>query len=258
VVSEDWFEDRRTSFQSVTADYDETRPDYPVDGIVWALAEEPRTVLDLGCGPGKLTQQLAELGHRTIGLDPSMKMLQGVIRKNLPAVCGTAEAIPLSTATVDGVTAAQAFHWFDHARALPEMRRVLRNQGRVGLFWNLRDDRVEWVRALSDIMGSEDALTPMLKRKDSTEAFISTLTSDGLFEAVEHKIFDHEQHLTEEKLVGNVRSRSYIALLPDDQRDGILDEVRRLCHEHPQLAGRKNFTLPYKTRVFRAVAARNP
>jgi ubiquinone/menaquinone biosynthesis C-methylase UbiE len=258
-VKEDWFETRRTSFRSVTADYDETRPDYPVDGIVWALGEEPRTVLDLGCGPGKLTQQLAELGHRTIGLDPSMKMLQGLIRRNLLAVCGTAEAIPLSSHSVGGMTAAQSFHWFDQARALPEMRRVLRDAGRVGLFWNLRDDTVEWVRALSDIMGSEDALTPMLKGKEeSTKRFISTLSSDGLFEAVEHKVFDHEQHLTEETLVGNVRSRSYIALLPDAARDGVLDEVRRLCREHPQLVGRESFTMPYKTRVFRAVAAQAP
>jgi SAM-dependent methyltransferase len=161
----------------------------------------------------------------------------------------------LRSESVDVVTAAQAFHWFDHARAIPEMRRILHGGGRVGLLWNLRDDTVDWVRALSDIMGSEDAVTPLLKKLgESIERVGSALTHNGLFKEVEHRVFDHEQPLNEELLVGNVRSRSYIALLPNGQRHDLLDQVRRLCHEHPQLAGRDTFTLPYKTRVFRAVA----
>lgn len=255
-MEKDWsFEARRTSFASATSDYDRTRPGYPLDGIVWAVGEEPKKVLDLGCGPGKLTVQLMDLGHSVIGLDPSMTMLDGMTDKKLPAVGGIAEVLPLRTNSVEAVTAGQAFHWFDQARAIPEMRRVLRRHGRVGLFWNLRDDSVDWVRVLSQIVSSEDAMSVTLgKLEEMTHAMVAVLTRDGLFEAVEHRIFQHEQQLTEDLLLGLVRSRSYIALLHDDARGKVLSAVSRLCQEHPQLTGRETFTMPYKTRVFRAIA----
>ena len=227
-----------------------------MDGIVWALGHEPRSVIDLGCVPGKLTIQLVELGHKAIGVDPSITMLAGMREKNLPAVCGTAEAIPFGRESIEAVTAATAFHWFDKKRAVREMRRVLRSNGRVGLFWNLRDDSVDWVRVLSDIVSSEDAISAALGGlEESTEKLLSDLTVDGLFTAAEHKIFAHEQELTEDLLVSLIRSRSYITLLPEEKREQVLTRVRTLCREHPQLQGREMFTMPYRTRVFRAVAA---
>jgi SAM-dependent methyltransferase len=236
-------------------DYDRTRPTYPIDGVRWAMGAEPKVVIDLGCGPGKLTSQLSDLGHSPIGVDPSLTMLAGLRAKDLPGVCGLAETIPCRSGSVDAITAAQAFHWFDKKRAVPEMRRVLRGNGRVGLFWNLRDDSVDWVRALSDIVSSEDAISATLGRlEELTEALVSDLTADGFFTSVEHHIFSHEQELTEDLLVGLIRSRSYISLLPEDERDRVLGEVRRLCREHAQLQGRERFMMPYKTRVFRAVA----
>jgi SAM-dependent methyltransferase len=246
---------RRASFLSAGSDYDRTRPGYPRDGVVWAVGDEPKTIVDLGCGPGKLAAQLAALGHGVIGIDPSRKMLERMTARALLAACGVAEAIPLKSDFADVVTAGQAFHWFDHESAVPEMRRVLRRGGRVGLFWNLRDESVEWVRELSEIIGSEDAMATTLGERDDLEADVEAkLTDDSLFESVEHEVFPHQQELTEEALLGLVRSRSYVAILSDEKRDEVLNSVRRLCREHPQLSGRQSFTMPYKTRVFRARA----
>lgn len=85
----DFIAARRDSFLTVTPDYERTRPGYPVEAIRWALGTKARTVVDLGCGPGKLSSQLAELGHRVWGLDPSLSMLQGMRSKGLPAVAVT-------------------------------------------------------------------------------------------------------------------------------------------------------------------------
>jgi ubiquinone/menaquinone biosynthesis C-methylase UbiE len=176
-------------------------------------------VVDLGCGSGKLATQLLAVGHRVVGVDPSLELLRVSAAKGIVATCGRAEALPLRDASADVVTAAQAFHWFDHQRAVPEMRRSLRRGGRVGLLWNLRDESVDWVRELSSIIGSEDAMARTLGRIDEMGADVERkLRHDGDFPIVEQEIFDHFQELSEEGLVALIGSRSYIALLGEDER----------------------------------------
>jgi hypothetical protein len=80
------------------------------------------------------------------------------------------------------------------------------------------------------------------------------LERDGLFRDTQYRIFDFEQELTADKLVGLVRSRSYIAILPESEREPLLEEVRFLCRTHPDLAGRETFSMPYQTHVFRSIS----
>ncbi|MEA2499669.1 MAG: hypothetical protein QOH26_2074 [Actinomycetota bacterium] len=247
---------RRASFLAVGDDYERTRPQYPVRAIEWVIGQEKKTILDLGCGPGKLTAQLVHLGHRAFGMDPSLAMLRGMKAKKLLAVCGRAEEIPVTAGAVDVVTAAQAFHWFDHDTAIPEMRRILKDDGRIGLFWNLRDESVDWIRRLSDIIGSEDATRATLGEPGDFSVDVgSKLAAGGSFQNVEVMAFPYEQRLTLDGLVGLVRSRSYVAVLPEDEREKLLREVRSLHRDHQELRGRKTFNLLYKTIAFRAQAA---
>jgi SAM-dependent methyltransferase len=243
---------RRAFFLTAGIEYDRARPDYPLEAIEWLVGSGEAAVVDLGCGSGKLTHQLAQLGHAVIGVDPSLEMLRVLLAKRLRGVCGRAEALPLREACADIVTAAQAFHWFDHDHAVPEMRRILRRGGRVGLLWNLRDETVEWVQRLSDIIGSEDAVTSTCGPLDELEAHIKTKRGHGDgFGGVEHRTFDHRQELSVEGLIALIRSRSYVAILPENDQRAILSAVRSLCREHPQLKDRETFFLPYKTRTFR-------
>jgi SAM-dependent methyltransferase len=182
-------------------------------------------------------------------------MLGRVKERSLSALCATAEAIPLRDGSVDVITAAQAFHWFRHADAVPEMRRVLRSGGVAGILWNLRDESAPWVAELSEIIGSEDAMKHTVGPPATfASAVTRALKIGGSFESCDARTFPFAQELTEEGLVGLVRSRSYVAILPDDERDELLERVRHLVREHPDLRGRERFQLPYQTRVFRAVA----
>lgn len=245
---------RRASFLAAGIDYDHARPEYPLDALEWVTgSDEALVVVDVGCGSGKLTHQLAWLGHAVIGVDSSVEMLQVLTAKSLPGVCGKAEGLPLRDSCADLLTAAQAFHWFVPEQTVPEMRRVLRPGGRVGLLWNLRDETVEWVRRLSDVIGSEDAMAATIGRRDEMVADIEgKLRYSNAFRDIEHRTFEHRQELSEEGLVALIRSRSYVAILAEDERRAILSTVRELCREHPQLKDRKTFLLPYKTRAFRA------
>ena len=236
--------------------YDRFRPSYPGDALEWALGSRPLRVADVGCGPGKLTRHLAGRGHRVIGLDPSLTMLQAM-RAPLPRVCAAAEALPLKSGSLDAVTSAQAFHWFDHSRAVPEMRRVLRLGGRLALLWNFRDESVDWVRELSGIIGSEDAMTATIGNADEFQRqVVASLSHRDLFASVETGFFTLEQELDEQRLVGLVGSRSYVAILPKPERDRVLAAVTDLRRTHPQLSSRQRFSLPYKTLTIRAVADR--
>jgi ubiquinone/menaquinone biosynthesis C-methylase UbiE len=71
---------------------------------------------------------------------------------DIEAKKGSAEKIPLADASVDAIVCAQAFHWFATPEALAEIYRVLKSGGALGLIWNVRDERVAWVAALTEIM----------------------------------------------------------------------------------------------------------
>ncbi|GAB4003157.1 hypothetical protein GCM10029992_43680 [Glycomyces albus] len=90
-------------------------------------------------------------------IEPDSQMLAKLL-DGTPGPAGhhiaPAEELPLPDSSVDVVTAGQAYHWFDRDRALPEFRRVLRPGGVFAPIWNVRDESVDWIGALSSIIGS--------------------------------------------------------------------------------------------------------
>lgn len=248
---------RRTSFLSNAEEYERYRPGYPEAAIEWVVGRSAQRVIDIGCGPGNLTGRLRELGHDVVGVDRSAAMLTRARNKRLRVVVGAAEALPIADASGDVVTAATAFHWFDHERAVPEIRRVLVASGRIALLTNVRDESVPWVEGLSEIIGSEAAMPVTLGGAEGMESdFTEKLEQAGLFNSTEWRVFDHAHELTPEALVGLVRSRSYIAILADEEREQVLAEVRNLCREHPDLREMSSFLMPYKTHACRSFAAK--
>lgn len=247
---------RRSAFLSKGKEYERYRPRYPKTAIEWLVGREHLRVIDIGCGPGNLTVQLSALGHDVVGIDPSAAMLEAARSKHLAVVQGRAESLPIADSSADVVTAATAFHWFDADRAVPEIRRVLAPGGRIALLTNIRDESVPWITALSGIIGSETAMAVTLGGLEGMGAeFVGKLEGGGLFRSTEHRVFGHEQTLTESDLVGLVASRSYIGILPETEREEVLRQVAMLAREHPDLRGSETFVMPYKTHAFLSFAS---
>lgn len=230
-----------TAFSEVAGAYERARPGYPEDAVRWLAGEPPADVVDLGAGTGKLTRSLADLGHRVTAVEPLAEM-RAELEAAVPGVRvleGSAEAMPLPDASADVVTCAQAFHWFDHTRSLPEIARVLRRGGRLALVWNSRDDRDPWMARLSDVIGNETV---------HDWDVLPVLDEGGLFGPVEKEQFSFVQALDREGLIDLVLSRSYLAKLPPAEREPILESVARLYDE---TAGSGGVRLPYVTECFR-------
>jgi SAM-dependent methyltransferase len=231
-----------TAFADVAGAYERGRPGYPDEAVHWLAGFEPRDVVDLGAGTGKLTRALVGLGHRVTAVEPLDEMraeLEAVL-PDAHAVAGSAESMPLPDAYADVVTSAQAFHWFDHDDALPEIARVLRPHGRIALVWNSRDDRDPWMARLSAIIGNES-----IQESD----VVPVLDSSGLFGPVETALFAFEQFLDREGLLDLVLSRSYLAKLPQPEREPVLEAVGALFDETAEPEGVR---LAYVTECFRA------
>jgi SAM-dependent methyltransferase len=216
----------RAGFATGSDIYERARPSYPEDAVAHLEATAGITigsrVLDLAAGTGKLTRQLQADGASSVAVEPSASMRE-VFRRvvpGVPVIGGTAEMIPVATGTMDAVVVAQAFHWFDPPRALPEIVRVLRPLRWLALIWNERDESDPIMAELVRI-SRWDLCQPYPMGTD----FGTVIDASRLFGPVERTKFTFVQHLDLNAFVEQVASRSYVRVLPEPQQRALLDEV---------------------------------
>lgn len=241
-----WEDLGRAGFSTGADVYEGARPSYPEE----AVAHLERTtgivagarVLDLAAGTGKMTRQLTAHGAVCVAVEPSASMREVFAEavQGVPLVGGTAEHLPVAAGTMDTVVVAQAFHWFDPARALPEIVRVLRPGGWLALIWNERDGTDPAMAELARI-----SKWPFSAGADSRPI----LDVSGLFGPVERTRFPFVRFVDLTVFVNDVASRSYVRVLPDDRRRALLDEVAAFGSTLGQ-----PIAMPYVTDLFCAQA----
>jgi SAM-dependent methyltransferase len=245
-------------FSNRAHDYHQHRPSYPRAAIAclveaWGLGAEHR-VADIGSGTGIFTRQLLEAGLDVYAVEPNDAMRQAAeeglgaeprFHPRFHSVAGSAEATGLAAGSIDAVTVAQAFHWFDADAFQRECQRILRPPGRVALVWNRRDMSTPFGREYEAILQrfGTDYREVGHMRLDESDVF-ERFFAGGTFEV--HS-FPYAQQHDWEGLVGRVRSASY-APAPGDPHDEPMLAALRELFDRLQEGGSVRFD--YETLVY--------
>jgi SAM-dependent methyltransferase len=233
-------------------DYERGRPGWPLDAVELAGLPPTAAVLELGPGTGKLTRLLVSSFERVIAVEPDPEM-----RAMLAAACpaadgrhGRAEEIPLPAGSVDGVFAAEAFHWFDGDRALAEIARVLRPGGPLVLLWNVPAGPTEPSIAAAEELLLEHAPPRHELGHDPLDLNADRFSSGewqaafagAPFEELREARIRHVQVLDRDAFVAFFESMAWLGELPEERRTTLVGRLRGLLE-----AG--EYRRPWETRV---------
>lgn len=241
-------------FSTRVADYVKYRPGYPAAVLRLLEAEcglSPSSVVaDVGSGTGILSELFLKNGNRVYGIEPNREMRAAGERllssyPNFVSVDGRAEATTLDDASVDFVTAGQAFHWFDPPRARVEFKRVLRGGGWVVLIWN--DRRTTGTPFLEDY--ERLLLEYGTDYKGVSERYAEESMLAALYGPSEMltKSFDNEQVFDFEGLRGRHMSSSFVPQPGHPDFEPMMRELDSLFRRHAR-DGRVLIT--YDTKLF--------
>jgi SAM-dependent methyltransferase len=135
-------------FDGYANDYTIGRPQY-ADELIDHILEKSNlsgdfTIADIGSGTGKFTSQLLARGCEVYAVEPNDDMRNTAESelssyKNFHSIKGDAENTRLADHSVDLITTAQAFHWFEVGKFRSECKRIVKENGKISLIWNVRD-----------------------------------------------------------------------------------------------------------------------
>jgi SAM-dependent methyltransferase len=220
------------SFDRAAEDYERGRPGYAEAALDAVGLPADAVVLDLAAGTGKLTRQLVRRFARVVAVEPLDEM-RAVLERVVPeaeALAGTATAIPLADASVDGVFVGQAFHWFGTDEAVREIARVLRPGGVLAILFNQTDGEREpqLPEAVRDAL---DSLASKRPPEYKSESGVWRAPFPGPFEAFSEASFPNPVELDREGLLARIASWSMVAGLPNGERARLLNELGVLVPE---------------------------
>ena len=242
--------------------YTKFRPGYPREFIDHLYSEIGLTggsvIADIGSGTGKLTGQLLERGSKVFAVEPNPDMrkiaesnFKGV--NNFVSVNASAENTTLEDKSVDFITVAQAFHWFDRESFKRECRRILKENGKVILVWNNRDETSDIVKENYEV---NKRFCPGFK------GFSGGMTESANIDALKYffegdyeiKVFENHLKFDESGFIGRNLSSSYS--LKSDER-GYMDyiaELKKIFEKYSNdgLLLMPNLTCSYIGRVVKA------
>jgi SAM-dependent methyltransferase len=219
-------------FSNRVTDYAQHRPSYPA-AVIDAILDggDFHTVADIGSGTGISAQLLADRGLSIWAVEPNAAMRAAITpHPHITPWDGTAEATRLPDDSMDLVTAFQAFHWFKHDVALPELRRILKPDGRLAVVWNNRDRTDPFTKQYGQVLQSVTSKPVGIDRMGDA----TPLLEDSVcFADIQHVAISHRQPLDLAGLIGLAQSRSYT---PQSgvAHEQLVDRLTQLFHEFCQ------------------------
>jgi SAM-dependent methyltransferase len=244
---------RATSFGQVADDYDRLRPGPADEALDWLVPPNCEVAVDLAAGTGLFTRALRARVAQVIAVEPDDRM-RAVLAARSPgvrAVAGRGEAIPVPDASADGVFVSSAWHWLDPGQAVPEIARVLRDGGRLGVIWTGRDRQSDWVAELNRVSRTRpvqpagDDVTARPRRRQEV-----TLPDNAPFENIASASFTFTRTMTVDGVVDWLATYSGVITAPEGERAAGLGRARELLL--PRADGNGMIQVPMRSTCWRA------
>ena len=232
-------------FSNRVDDYVRYRPSYPPQLLSW-LTEQlsapsstsralfstpPWRIADIGAGTGIFSKLFLDAEHHVTAVEPNAPMRAASESwlgsyPRFHAIDGRAEATTLPDASIDLITVAQAFHWFDATAVRTEWKRILRPGGLVLIVWNVRRlSGTPFLNGYEKLLRAHGTDYAAIAERHGDERFMRNWFGPGLV-AIER--FDHLQSLDFEGLRGRLLSSSYAPPAGHPNHESMLADLRRL------------------------------
>jgi ubiquinone/menaquinone biosynthesis C-methylase UbiE len=224
-------------FSSRVENYRRYRPSYP-QGLIDLIRATAGlsmdiNVADLGSGTGILTRLLLDAGWNVYAVEPNAPMRQAAEADlgsfpRFHSLDAPAEAINLPAASIDVLTCAQAFHWFDREAAQKEFRRILRPSGWVFLIWNERCRGAAFDCAYHEILATLGQAYEGVRER-AIEKQLESFFQPGTYREA---VFSNSKPMTWEILRGRFLSSSYVPTEEDPRHPVLLSNLERIFQEN--------------------------
>jgi len=242
---------RATSFGQVADVYNRVRPGPPDEALDWLVPPDCEVAVDLAAGTGLFTRALQARVTQVIAVEPDdrMRAVLAVRSPGVQAVAGRGEVIPVPGASADGVFVSSAWHWLDPGRAVPEIARVLRDGGRLGVIWTDRDRRVDWVAELNRVsrLRPVQSAGDVRSRRPRHEVM---LPDNAPFENIATASFTFTRAMTVDGIVDWLATYSRIITAPEGERTAGLTRAREMLLQRADADGM--IEIPMRSMCWRA------
>ena len=236
------------SFGTIAADYNRFRPAPPDQAIDWLLPGSCLVAVDLAAGTGLVSRVLRRHVARVVAIEPDERMaaVLSACSPGVHATRGIGEALPLADASADAVLISSAWHWLDPVRAIPELSRVLRPGGRLGLLATGIDRGTGWLREADPFWQPADGAPTDVQRAEYPET--------ELFDAVATTSLAFTQTMTPDDFIGMMSTYSRLITASEEERTAHLGYIRTQIERlFPHAV---TVDVPMRTRCWRAERAR--
>ena len=245
--------DSRERFSSRVADYVRYRPGYPAALAPALLAnsglDSSAVAADIGSGSGIFTASLLAQGLEVYAVEPNSPMraaAEAALAENprFHSIDASAEDTGLESASLDLVTAAQAFHWFDNDVSRAEFRRILKPGGRLALIWNRRDTRQAFQQVYDSLLREFAPEYGKVNHMNLEAEEIADWFETGKMQLFS---FENPQRLDFASLLGRLKSASYC---PAEDSPMYIPLVNELLAQFDRYARQGHVEFGYDTRMY--------
>jgi SAM-dependent methyltransferase len=248
------FADSKQRFSNRVADYVRYRPGYP-SAVREILRSEcglksGYVIADIGSGTGFLSELFLKNGNRVFGVEPNEAMRQAgeeylASYDGFASINGSAESTTLDDASVNFVTAGQAFHWFDQNAARSEFVRILKPAAWVVVIWNERlTDTTPFLRDYESLLRKFGTDYASVKESYPSEQHMRDFFGPNAYAS---RTLPNLQELDFAGVAGRLRSSSFIPAADHSDFAPMMEELKRIFTEYNQ---EDRVRLEYSTHIY--------